>query len=390
MQIHLDKLKVVPCLLMMVLAFQLAFDFNAVGMSTVSYAMLAMMLGASLCSLFLVARQRTITLMDLFYIVFMVILLTSSLLNGTDTKQLIYLSLSILLVRFLFNFYQGNLSPLIIGLVIGFSIATFAQLHQLLTHPDLWIIREDHETNGYILGGNYNQIGSRLIITLSFTLLCTKISRWFYLLLVPCALACVAIPLMVGSMTATTCIILLFLLCLIPSGRLRRISFLGIMISVVLFQVFVCFSGKSIENNELMTWFIEDVLGKDITFTDRTNMWDSALQVITQSPIWGYGLPDGEWYLTHMSNAAIGPHNMILGVLIMGGILALMFYLYSIAVSLSRTLSVNDYWADCIVMSISVLCLMMLMEVYPISIVFTFFTIAEYYPQLHWQLTSCP
>ena len=390
MQIHLDKLRVVPCLLMTVLALQLSLDFNAVGMGTASYAMLAMMLGASLCSLFLIARQRTITLTDLLYIVFMVIVAASSLAHGTDFVPWTYICFSILLLRFLFNFYQENLSPLIIGLAIGFSIATIAQLHQLITHPELWINPEENDIKGYILGGNYNQIGIRLLMTMALTLLCTKINRWFILLLVPCAAACAAIPLMVGSMTAVTCIILFLVLCLIPSRHLRRMSFWGLLTAVALFQIFVCFNGKGIENNDFMVWFIEDVLKKDITFTNRTHMWDSALRVISESPIWGYGLPGSEWYNTHMSSFAIGPHNTILGVLIMGGIPALVFYLYSLVVSLSHALCINDYWADGILIGISVLCLMMLMEVYPISIVFTFFILAEYYPLLHQQLTERP
>ena len=296
----------------------------------------------------------------------------------------------ILLLRFLFNYYQGHLCPLIIGLAIGFSIAALAQFFQLVIQPELWINPENNENNGYILGSNYNQIGVRLLITIALNLLCTKISRWFYFLLVPCILIGVAIPIMVGSMTATTCIILFLFLCLIPFRHLRRMSFLSLLIAIALFQVFVCFNGKGIENNDFMVWFIEDVLKKDITFTGRTHMWDSALRVITQSPIWGYGYPNEEWYVTHMTSFAVGPHNMLLGMLIYGGIIAFFLYLYILAVSLFRTFCTHDYWADCIIICIAVLSLMMLMEAYPIAIVFSFFTLAEYYPQLHQRLTSCP
>jgi len=192
----------------------------------------------------------------------------------------------------------------------------------------------------------------------------------------------------VGSMTASTSIILFLLLILIPYARLRRIAIFGILVSVVLFQVFVCFNGKGIENNNLIVWFVEDVLGKDITFTNRTHMWDSALRVITESPLWGYGFPTKIWYTTRMTSFAIGPHNMLLAMLIYGGIITFVLYLYFLIVSLFRAFRIRNYWADCIIMGVSVLCLMMLMEVYPVNIAFTLFIIAEYYPIMHQQRTS--
>ena len=76
----------------------------------------------------------------------------------------------------------------------------------------------------------------------------------------------------------------------------------SITLSTILFQILVCFNGKGIENNKFMVWFIEDVLGKDITFTNRTQLWDAALRVIVDSPIWGYGFPDKIWYLSKMRN----------------------------------------------------------------------------------------
>lgn len=390
MQIHLKELRVLPGLLMTVFAMQLAFDFNSVDMSMASYAMLALMLMAASCSFFLILRQRTINFMDLLYIIFSVTLLASSLFNGTDTKQLVYLCTSFLLLRFLFNYYQEHLNPLIIGMAVGFSLATVAQIHQLITHPDLWVVGGDSIDTGYILGGNYNQIGVRLLMTILLNLLCIRISRWFFLLLIPIILACLAIPIMVGSMTSATGIILFLLLCLIPSKPLRRMSYYVLLIAVALFQFFVCFSGKGIEDNDFMIWFIEEVLGKDITFTGRTHMWDSALSVIADSPIWGYGYPDNDWYVTKMTHFAIGPHNIMLAVLIYGGIIAFALYVCFLFVSLFRALSIRDYWADCTIIGISVFSLMMLMETSPLPLVFTFFILAEYYPQLHHQYTPLP
>ncbi len=385
MQINLKELKVVPCMMMMLFALQQAIDFNSIGMQMVSYAMLAMMLMGAMVSFFLILRQRTITLIDLLSIAFMVTVAASSLAHGTDFVQWAYLCFGICMLRFFFNYYQGDLRPLIFGLTVGFTIAVLAQFYQLITHPDLWFVREDKADTGYILGGNYNQIGVRLLITMILNMLCVKFSRWFYLLLIPCVVICLAIPVMVGSMTSATCITLFLLLCLIPVARMRRMAIIGLLSGVALFQTFVCFSGKGIENNDLMVWFVEDVLGKDITFTGRTHMWDTALRVISESPIWGWGYPDKDWYLTNMTTHAVGPHNILLATLIFGGIFTFLIYIYILVVSLFRAFSIRDYGADCIMIGISILCLMMLMEIFPLPVIFIFFLLAEYYPQFHYR-----
>lgn len=388
MQIHLDELRVLPCFMMMVFAIHASLDFNALELHLASYATLATMLMVAMCSFYLIIRQHAITRMDMLSIVFMVIVATSSLAHGTEFVQWVYVCLSFCLLRFCFNFYRDNLSPIIIGMAVGFSVATLFQMHQLITHPELWIVTEDNEVTGYVLGGNYNQIGIRLLITMLLDLLCIKISRWFYILLIPCVASCIAIPLIVGSMTAATSILLFLILCITPFRNLRRAGVAALLISVIFFQIFVCFNGKGIENNDFLVWFVEDVLEKDITFTNRTHMWDSALRIIVQSPFWGYGYPDADWYRTHMTSFAIGPHNVILAMLLYGGVIALVIYLYLFITSFAQALRISDYWADTILIGISVLCVMMLMEVYAVNIIFIFFVIAEYYPMLHAQIVA--
>ena len=388
MRIDLKELKVLPSLILIVFVLQAAFDFNAIHMLTASYAMLALVLVGALCSFFLILRQRTITLLDMLYMVFMTIIAVSSLAHGTDFRHWVYFCFSICLLRFFFNFYQDRLSMLIIAMTIGFSLAAMIQLYQLVTHPDMWIIRENNADTGYILGGNYNQIGVRLLVTLILNMLCTKINRKFVFLLIPIAVICIIMPLMVGSMTSVASIILFILICFIPSLRLRRLSVVVMLTAIAFFQIFVCFNGKGIENNDFMVWFVEDVLGKDITFTNRTHMWDASLRVTAESPIWGYGFPDKTWYNSQMTSYATGSHNFILAILLFGGIPTMMLYLYFLFTSFFRTLRIRDYWADCIIIGISILCMMMLMEFYPVPIVFTFLILAEYYPQLHQQLAE--
>lgn len=72
---------------------------------------------------------------------------------------------------------------------------------------------------------------------------------------------------------------------------------------------------------EKFSYIIVDILGKDITFTGRTSLWDSAMSYISQKPWTGYGVT--EKFLTTASGIAYSPHNLILQILLAGGILSL-------------------------------------------------------------------
>ena len=386
MQIRLRELSLLPCGLMMVFALQASIVPLAIEMPMASYGILALMLMCSVVALYFIVRQRTITRTDLIVIFFLTFIALSSFAHGTDGIHWVYVGFSVCLIRFTFNFYQHHLTPLIVGLTLGFSVSVFLQLYQLVTQPDLWMIADNKEVTVYILGGNYNQMGSRLLVAMVLNLLCTRISKLFYILLVPTVISCIAIPLMVGSMTAATSILLFLLMCLIPWPRLRRMGIVALLVFVALFQLLVCFNGKGIENSDLAVWFVEDVLGKDITFTNRTHMWDSALRIIVDSPLWGYGFPDKDWYLTHMSSFAIGPHNVMLAMLIYGGVVTFAIYLYILVRSILQAAGVRGYGADVLLSGIAIISLMQLMEVYSVPIIFALFLLAEYYPQLHSQL----
>lgn len=365
-----------------------SMDFTAVDIQIASYALLALMLIGGFFLFYKIIREKTIAKHDLIFFLFVTIIAISSFIHGTDAKNWLYVSIGILLIRLAFYFYNSQIKYLILGLAFGFNIGLFAQLHQLITQPQMWLVPEtEKEITTYILGGNYNQMGLRILIALVVNFLCLKISKAFYFLLIPSILACVSIPVMVGSMTAATCIILFLLLCLIPSAYFRRTSVKILFFFIALFQILVCFSGKGIEHNEFAVWFVEDVLGKDITFTYRTHMWDSALRIIAESPLLGYGFPDKDWYLAHMTSFAIGPHNILLATLIYGGIIAFAIYLFLLMRSLINVASVHNFHGDCLLAAISISCLMMLMEVYPIPLVFCILTLADYYPQLNAQLT---
>ena len=382
-KLDFKTMKVLPALMMTIFALQISLSFATLDMFTPSYALLAMVLLSFCFASYLILRQRTITQFDACIIAFIMIIAASSVLSGTDVKNWIFNAAAALLILFLFNYYEDKLPPLIVGALVGFSLSVYLGLFDILCHPEKWIVQDSKEVVGYLLGGNYNQIGCRLLCALVTNLFCVRVSKWFILNMVPLVISCVVILLIVQSMTALSSILLFLLICLLPSLRLQRLAIYSLIAAVVVFEVVVCFNGKGFENNELATWFIVDVLNKDITFTYRTDMWDSAVRIIIESPIWGYGFPDADWYMGHMSSFAIGPHNVILAFLIYGGIIAFGLYITMIVMVFMRVVSYHDRTSNMLLASIAVISLMMLFEVYPIMFIFYLFILAFYYGKLN-------
>lgn len=377
--IDLKEQRIIPALMMVAYTIYATLTFYVIDEMLLSYLNLASSLTCTLIATYLILRKKIITRLDFVFILYFILIAAVTMANGLDLKNWIFNSSSLFIPLFLFDYYKENPKPLLIGAAIGFSIAIYIGAAQIITHPDMWILEDSKENKGYLLGGNYNQVGCRLIVGILTNIVCLKISRWFSVNIFLLCTISIAILLMVQSMTSLSCIIIFLLVSICPNINLQRLIIWSLLIFAILFEVFVCFSGKGLENNEFATWIIVDVLGKDITFTNRTDMWDSALRVIAESPIWGWGNPDEEWYVGHMSSHAVGAHNLILTILIYGGIMALALYITMLVMSLRKLFRSNGRMVNCVFASITMVSFMMLMEVYPINCFMFLFIIAYHY-----------
>lgn len=388
MKIDLKKLEFVPSILMGVFVIYNTLSFSAAEMMTVSYIALGCMLLSFLCSCYLIFKEPLITKFDLSIIVMTLFILVITIMEGLFVKEWIFNASSILLLVSLFRYYRDNLTPLIIGAAVAFTISIYIGALQMLLHPEMWLVADAKTIRGYLLGDNYNQFGCRLICAMMTNILALRISRWFWLNLIPLVIVCFVILLLVQSMTSLSSLALFIAICLFPNLRMQRLGTNVLLIIVFLFEILVCFAGNGLHNNGFAQWLVVDVLGKDLTFTFRTYMWDSAVQIISKSPFWGYGFVDGEWFVANMSSRAIGPHNMMLYVLILGGIFGFALYLAMMFISIKRVFSITDRYSNCIYASIVVLCVMMLMEYYPLQFIIYLFVLAYYYPDYHLQRSA--
>jgi O-antigen ligase len=101
-------------------------------------------------------------------------------------------------------------------------------------------------------------------------------------------------------------------------GRLPRLLNLrNIMILVVILFVIVVMLKKQ----SMFSYIVENVLGRDLTFTYRTDVWDMSLDRIKLKPLWGYGYLTGRNFIEIFGrNVYSHPHNYIMYNMMIGGI----------------------------------------------------------------------
>lgn len=93
------------------------------------------------------------------------------------------------------------------------------------------------------------------------------------------------------------------------------ISFIILSLGTILFVIL----GKQY----WFSGFIENVLHKDITFTDRIYIWDRALKCINENLFFGFGHLDSLQYETLLRGSH--PHNMVLFILMQAGLVGALF-----------------------------------------------------------------
>lgn len=380
MQINLKKLSVLPFAIASILIVQASMTLSVMdNLQMLSYGILGLTIVGFLVLLFLYFREKEVYRLDMVLFFYYLLLLVFTILNGTDLKNAIYRTVEATLLIMQFHYFRHRLPLLVQAFAFGFSIAVYCNAVNMALHPE-WLFNK--EIDGFLLGVNYNQMGCRLICAVITNILCLKINKWWIVNVIFLTIIAIATLLLVNSMTSFSCLTLFVLLCFIPSAKLKKIFAIGIFAFVILFEFIVVFSGESLANNELAVYIIVDVLGKDITFTLRTELWDAGMKLFSESPFIGYGLVDNEWYRTHMVARAIGPHNMILGIMINGGLTLLTLMGMYITIAVKNSYKQIDNMLATVLMGIGFCFMMMTMEVYPSFFLFYLFALVYYYPQL--------
>lgn len=133
-----------------------------------------------------------------------------------------------------------------------------------------------------------------------------------------------AITIILNSGTGITgmlvCIVCIVLFTLVPRGFTFKTSFAIVLVLFILINV--------LNNATFFAPYIEGVLGKDLTFTDRTQIWAASIQMAKENWKWGYGIQENQRFVLAASNMKYKmAHNEYLQTMLNGGMVYFFIFL---------------------------------------------------------------
>ena len=288
----------------------------------------------------------------------------------------IFLWLNITIMLLIGNLYwKDNFEKSLKYLSILFGGLVYLNAILLILFPEgLWI-----DNNWVGLGspvrylfGNLNQTGFVCLLAIAIHSVYTFHTHRGYLSLFLLVVISLGSVIFLDSKTSLVCL-LLYTIFLIFHRAIKRPTLVLILGGLVylFFFILIIWQGSSIETYPIITRFIEDTLQKDITFSERTNIWSNAVYTIAQSPLIGHGIQSIPWNDEHLGGS--GPHNLWLMILLQGGFTLCLYFIGITAYILKLSLKTKHTPNIAASFALCTLLIMSLFETY--NIVFIFFLI---------------
>lgn len=211
-----------------------------------------------------------------------------------------------------------------------FLTITTINLLLMVIAPGLFGKTETTQGNIFFMGLE-NQIGYPCVIGLLLVLLndCLNKEKWkvqYYAIVLGLI---TLLNFSVGSLIGA--FVLFLYLTVPPVSKLFDRCHLMVFVTVVgVLLVILVFFNEPVLGFSPIRFIIENILGKDITLTNRTIIWDVAIEKILERPVWGYGIGDTGDVFTILSidekAMTLSSHNQFLQIWYEGGSVTMIFF----------------------------------------------------------------
>ena len=134
-------------------------------------------------------------------------------------------------------------------------------------------------------------------------------------------------------------------------------------------------------DNNFAVWFVEDVLKKDMTFTNRAHVWIESVILFLDSFWVGYGIQPPEWFDSHFG--VLSAHNFILTMLLKGGVVLFCIFVVILFVCVGRANKNVNVSTTFLQFGCCAFLLMMTMESYSMMFVFYYLFLNYFSPNLY-------
>lgn len=329
--------------------------------------------------------RESVNKIEKFGIYYFALLFLVSLAYGLSSSNIMTLigrTMEIATMLMLFHLHKENITPLLIAGSITLSVGVYANCYLLLENP-MGVYNMDGD-NFYLLGTNYNQIGTKIIFAFILSAILLSKSKLMIINVVALGFFGLSSLLIVGSMTSVvTFSMLLFVFLNSWMTRLNNYIFKASICFIIIFQVFVVFLGSQIETLQVEAFI--DILGKDMTFTGRTRLWARSAWYFWDSPIWGHGFITPRDY--SLTSFFYGDHrnchNLIYNIMHKGGLLLLFIFIQLLRVGFANIKdSLPTRQGFIVVMGAVVFFILTMFEVFDMFYVFLLVALMYYYPNI--------
>lgn len=271
-------------------------------------------------------RRATIDSFLLLWLAFSAWIITSTVINGSDVSAAFGLAGKVMLPAVFLAAYKDDYHFVLRVLYIVLGILVIANFVTILLYPhglyETGVTNIAHEN--WLLGFKNRHIVFYLPLLLATFLRAVdeglSLDKIILILIVPLS------AVLANSSTAIICMALVIVFGFLPTFRRRYKIFnarLFFMIGIALFVFIIV-----LRVQDRLSSFVVNLLGKDSTFSNRTTLWNIAIDMISKRPLAGWG----EWsaaqkHTLYSSNSVVSAHNQILEYAFVGGLVLVTIYL---------------------------------------------------------------
>lgn len=181
-----------------------------------------------------------------------------------------------------------------------------------------------------------------------------------------------------GSSTGLLATILLFILYLLYNTWIeKKLSVANVSIGYVGINLIFIFV-QSVISIPFIANFIQNVLKKDITFSNRTVIWSKALLNFVSSPFWGMGRQEGKSVMTFYAinqwdvDTSYSAHNVLIQTLVESGIIGIIPIIVLFVVVARKYRCIYDDRMRIVLISVMAIMFTFLTEAYDLTYLFVF------------------
>ncbi len=320
--------------------------------------------------LLLFLKQNRFSKYYIILFIFYLLLTISTFINSGDIKSCLSIIIKSLSLCFLFDYGIKNDKDIFLKTVeYLLFILIFLNLCSILIFPSGLYIDTAGYTQNWLLG--YKNTHIMYIFPFLLVTLLRNYMEKDKISIKSIIFICVSVfsTIIVNNSTALIGLIIIIILMIFKNKILTSnffslknyfITYICLFISIVILKL-----------QNIFSFIIVDLLKKDLTFTGRTYIWNSVIELIKKKPLLGYGNN-----IFVFNKHILSTHNTILDILYKTGIFGMIPYLLLCLIIIKKVQFEKNKFSFIISTFLFSLFIMMLTEAYTINFYFYVFIIA--------------